>query len=66
MNAPPLVLEEVEETSVEHAREVFAQRVELELGLSAEDFLSKLDQGEYEGSHEAAVRRILVLLPLVR
>jgi hypothetical protein len=58
-------------TSDEEAWEIFDRNARRELGITGEEFLRRLDSGEYEGltektPEERRIVGLMILLPLVR
>jgi hypothetical protein len=56
----------VEEMSVADARRVFAGRVRDALGIGREEFLRRLDAGEYDGTDREDVIALRILAPYGR
>lgn len=57
---------EVEEISTEDGRKMLNERTLDRLGISAEDFLARLDRGEYDNTDDEAILRLAMLAPFAR
>lgn len=57
---------EVVELSRQEGRAMLDQAARDTLGISADEFLSKWDAGEYEDSDDPAVTRVAMLIPFAR
>lgn len=57
---------EVEEISAAEGRRLLAPRVRDVLGISVDEFLRRLDLGEYDDIRDDNVLRIVMMAPLAR
>lgn len=64
MTAVPAV--EVEESSVEDGRKMLNEQTQDKLGLSRDEFLRRLDAGEYRDTEDESVLRLVMLAPFGR
>ncbi len=57
---------EVEEISPEQGRSLLAPRVRDLLGISLDEFLERLDAGQYSDTRDDNILRLVMLAPLAR
>lgn len=63
MNAPVI---EVEELTIVEGREMVGRVVKEKFGLELDEFLSRLDSGEYDGTRSGTLHSVIAMLPFVR
>jgi hypothetical protein len=61
-----ITLPEIEEISSTDGQDMLRHEVGDKLGLSLDDFLRKLDAGEYEGTEDDTILRLVTFVPYVR
>lgn len=66
MSAQTACRVEVEETGVEEGRKLLDRQTRDRLGISAQEFLKRLDAGEYLQTDDEAVLRLVMLAPFGR
>lgn len=57
---------DVEELSEDAVRAMFAQEVSDRLGLTRQEFLDRLDRGQYDGQDDETMFRLRMLAPFGR
>jgi hypothetical protein len=57
---------EVEEVSAEDGREMLNAQTMDKLGIAAEEFLRRLDHGDYQNTEDESVLRLVMLAPFGR
>lgn len=57
---------DVEELSKDAARDMFAREVSDRLGLTRQEFLDRVDRGEYDGQDDETIFRLQMLAPFGR
>ena len=63
MNPPPYVMPEVQELTRDEGRAMLEEMTDEQLGMSLVEFRRKLVRGDFNGSEDFAVNRIVMLLP---
>lgn len=57
---------EVQELSTEDARDQLAPIIEAQLGISVDEFLRRLDAGDYDAAEDEAVLELVMMAPFAR
>lgn len=57
---------DVEELTEDAARDMFDREVSDRLGLTRQEFLARLDRGEYDGQDDETIFRLRMLAPFGR
>lgn len=61
-----ITLPEIEELSFAEGCDMLRHEVGDKLGISIEEFLSKLDSGEFDGTEDDTILRLVTFVPYVR